>query len=238
VTSPLLQPVINSASLNPLITFYPGGATPAQVAQAIGNVPITSALPPNIYYIHDFRQRNILNLDIQGLDLEASYRFATDAGEFIVGGSMTRFLKYDQNFGGGETFSVLNTTGFNTTFPSIKLQARGNVGWRSGPFSADLFANYVGSYLNWSGANVIPVTLVGGVPTGGGDKVKANLTFDAHLGYEFAEGSVFGTSTEVYADVNNLLDKDPPFYNSAGGYDAYGASPLGRVISIGFRSKF
>ena len=238
VTSPLLQPTINSGALNYLITFYPGGATQAQVAQAIGNVPITSALPTNIYYIHDFRQRNILNLDIQGLDLEGSYRFVTDAGEFTVGGSMTRFLKYDQNFAGGETFKVLNTTGFNTTFPSIKLQARGNLGWRSGPFSADLFANYVGSYLNWSGANVIPVTVVGGVPTGGGDKVKANLTFDLHLGYEFAEGSVFGTDTEVYLDGSNILDKDPPFYNSAAGFDPYGASPLGRVISVGFRSRF
>jgi iron complex outermembrane receptor protein len=238
VTSAPLPAVLNSASINNLITFYPGGATQAQIAAAIGNVPIITALPTVVYYINDFRQRNVLNLDIQGLDLDASYRFNTDVGEFTVAGAMTRFLKYDQNFAGGKTFDVLNTTGFNTTFPSIKLQARGNVGWRSGGTSVELFARYVGSYRNWSGSTVIPVQIEGGVPAGGGDKVKSSLLFDVHAAYSFGEGAILGSDTEVYVDVNNLFDEDPPFYNSAAGFDAYGASPLGRVISIGFRSKF
>jgi hypothetical protein len=38
--------------------------------------------------------------------------------------------------------------------------------------------------------------------------------------------------------VQNLFDKQPPFYNSASGYDPFGANPIGRVVSIGARKTF
>ena len=240
ITSPPLSAVINSASLNSLLVFYPQGLPPTDpiIAATIGNVPITTALPSRIFYTQDFRQRNTLNLTIQGLDIAASYRFETAFGTFTPGGSLSRFLKYDQNFSGGRTFSVLGTTGFNTTFPSIKAQGRAYVGWEKGPISADLFFNYVAAYRNWSGSTVSPVLVAGGAPTGeGGDRVKSYRTFDAHISYALPANGLL-RETEVYLDGSNIFENDPPFYNSSGGYDPYGASPLGRVISVGFRARF
>ena len=238
ITSPALPGVLNSAAINNLVVFYPQGLLPTDpiVTQAIGNVPITANLPARIFYIHDFRQRNVLNLTIRGLDVSASYRLQTGAGTFTPGLSLTRFLKYDQNFAGGQTFSVLGTTGYNITFPSIKLQARGNLSWQFENLSADIFVNHVGKYRNW-GSPINGLVIVGGVPTGGGDPVKSYTTFDTHLSWNFSKDGMLGDS-EIYLDVTNILDKDPPFYNSSAGYDPYGSSPLGRVISAGFRAKF
>ena len=240
VTSPPLSAIINSASINSLLVFYPQGLSPTDpiIAAAIGNVPITTALPSRIFYTYDFRQRNTLNLDIRGLDVAASYTLTIGIGTFTPGFSATRFLRYNQNFSGGRTFSVLGTTGFNTTFPSIKLQARANLGWSYENFSLDVFANHVGKYRNWSSSTISPVIIANGAPTGaGGDPVKAYTTIDAHAAWKFSDGGILGGS-EVYVDASNLFDKDPPFYNGGSGYDSYGANPLGRVISVGFRAKF
>ena len=240
ITSPPLSAIINSASINNLLVFYPAGLSPSDptVAAAIGNVPITTALPTRIYYIYDFRQRNTLNLSIQGLDITASYRFETGFGDITPGVSVTHFLKYDQNFSGGRTFSVLGTTGFNTTFPSIKTQGRAYLNWEFKSVTASVFVNHVSGYRNWSGSTVSPVLVASGAPTGaGGDPVRSNTTVDAHVSYNFSKTGLLGNS-EVYVDVENLLDRDPPFYNGSSGYDSFGASPLGRVISLGLRAKF
>ncbi|UIJ46553.1 TonB-dependent receptor [Sphingomonas cannabina] len=51
-----------------------------------------------------------------------------------------------------------------------------------------------------------------GNPVGGGDKVKANNTFDLHVQYEF-QGDNFARGWQVYVDAQNIFDKNPPFYN-------------------------
>jgi iron complex outermembrane receptor protein len=74
-----------------------------------------------------------------------------------------------------------------------------------------------------------------GNPIGGGDGVKANATFDAHLGIDFS-ALHWGNET-VSVSVRNLFNKRPPFYNSLLGYDTYVASPLGRQVTLGFTAK-
>jgi hypothetical protein len=44
--------------------------------------------------------------------------------------------------------------------------------------------------------------------------------------------------TQVYLNVDNIGDTEPPFYNGASGVDSYGGNILGRVVSVGFRAKF
>jgi len=73
-----------------------------------------------------------------------------------------------------------------------------------------------------------------GVPTSGGDPVKSNTTVDINLSYEL-DGRFKGSS--IFLDGTNVFDKDPPFYNSANGYDNINASPIGRVITVGVRAK-
>jgi iron complex outermembrane receptor protein len=233
ITSPVPSLAINSSALSYLLTIAP---TQAQIDAAKSGLPQTGALGV-VNFIYNYQQRNVLNLNVTGLDIDARYTVNTDAGRFNAGLGFTKKLKFDQQIGGGSApwFSVLGTAGFNTTFPSLKLEGRANLGWQKAAFDANLYLNYTGSYRNWSGAAITPVTKLNGVPTGGGDAVSANTTVDLNLGYKLA-GRFEGTS--VFVDATNLLDREPPFYAGGTGYDSTNASPLGRVFTVGFRTKF
>jgi iron complex outermembrane receptor protein len=236
VTAPLAGSAVNIAALQNLLTIFPTGATPAQIASIVGNRPLTTSIPNTTYYVYDFRQRNVLNLEVEGIDADARFSRGTDWGSFTLGAAMSLKTKFDQNLGGGPTFSVLNTTGFNGTFPSIRLDLRGDVGVTYGPVAATIFANHTGSYRNWSGTAISPVLSVGGVPTGeGGDPVKAITTFDFHLAYDLPASMA---DAQVYVDVQNVFNTKPPFYNSVQGFDTFSGNPLLRIVSAGFRAKF
>jgi iron complex outermembrane receptor protein len=231
---------INSVALHDNLTFFPSGATAAQIAQYTYGYPQLSAIAPTIYYVLSVRGQNLLNLYVQGVDADLRYDIPTAvAGTFRVGGAMTYFTKFNQNIAGGPTFSVLNTTGYNNTFPSIQLQGRGNVGWDYAPFSTDMFVNFVGAYTNWSSAALNPLVIQQGFPSGaGGDWVAPTITLDLHAAYNF--GGTTGSrvdSSQIYLDVTNLLNSPPAFYNSANGYDTYAGNILGRIVSVGFRVK-
>jgi iron complex outermembrane receptor protein len=235
----------NAAALNSDLVFFPNGST---IANAVASIGIPASWPQNsainttnglVYYAVSVRQQNLLNLYIQGVDADAHYDFPTvNWGTYRAGGSVTYFTKFNQNIAGGPNFSVLNTTGFNNTFPSIQLQGRGNLGWDYAPFSTDLFVNFVGSYRNWSSSSVAPIVDVNGVPVSGGDWVAPTITLDLHAAYNFGgtKGSMLGGS-QVYLDVSNLLNSPPAFYNGANGYDSYAGNILGRIVSAGFRVK-
>ena len=151
VTSPNLATVINTPGLNNLLTIYPNCATAAQISAVVGLAPLNAPLPACIYFIRDGRQQNVVNLDIQGIDANINYELETsNAGTFNFGAAISYFTKFNQNIGGGPTFSVLNSTGFNETFPSIQTQARFSFGWDYSAFSFNLFANWIAGYSNWS----------------------------------------------------------------------------------------
>jgi iron complex outermembrane receptor protein len=238
ITAPLPSFSVSAAGLNNRLTIYPAGATAAQIAAAQGSLILTSSLPPAVYFIYNYQQINALNLQVSGIDASGQYVLKTDAaGQFNFGLAVSDELTFNQQVGtGGPTFSVLNTTGINTTFPSVQLSARANLGWKIQGASANLFVNYTGGYRNWSGTTATPVIRVNGVPVGGGDSVSANTTIDIHLQYDFSSGWL--DKAAVYLDVSNLLDRDPPFYNSTVGYDTFEGDPIGRVVSIGVRKKF
>lgn len=249
VNSPNPNSIVNSAGLNDRLTICPQGCTQAQIeefANLAGGATINGAIPANVYYMIDQTSDNVLNLKVQGIDAQFDYRFdAGSAGTFTIGTALTYFTKFKQNFGGGTEFDVLNTSGYNTTFPSIQFKNRANLGWQLGGFGADLFWNHTGGYRNWSNDSVAPIeTDAVGNPIGGGDKVKANDTFDLNMRYNFEGGVVDGW--QVYLDVQNLFDKDPPFYNGntsgilggAWGYNGFVSNPLGRIVSLGLRAKF
>ncbi|HWI86392.1 MAG TPA: TonB-dependent receptor [Sphingomonas sp.] len=249
VSSPSPSAIVNSAGLRPLLTICPSTCTSAQInefANIANGASISGSVPAAVYYLLDQSTRNALNLTVEGIDGQATYHHAIgDLGRFTIGTAFTYFTKFKQNFGGGTDFSILNTSGFNTTFPSVQFKNRAQLGWEMGGFSADLFWNHVGSYRNWSSSSLIPITVNAvGNPTGGGDHVKAGNTFDLHLQYEIqGEGAFRGW--QIYLDGQNILDKDPPFYNGntsgilggAWGYNAFVSNPAGRIITVGIRAK-
>lgn len=241
ITGASLANGINTPSLG-LLTFYPAGATQAQIQAVTGPYAVVNSYPGTIYYIDSVQQQNILNLDVEGLDMSANYEYDTDnLGNFSTGGAYTQFILFNQHITGGPTFSVLGTTGYNNTFPSVAGQGRFNVGWVFDSFAAKLYANFVSGYHNWSSSTVSPVLLsAAGTPMGGGDVVKSNLTFDMHLTYTLGKFDVLGAAmdgSQIFVDVVNLADKAPVFYNGVNGYDSYTGNPIGRVVTVGLRAS-
>ncbi|HEX3753776.1 MAG TPA: TonB-dependent receptor [Rhizomicrobium sp.] len=246
VTSPFYAQDAGSAALTSLIVLYPSGITQPQlntyVANSGGNTPnapVLSSLPSTAYYTYDERQRNVLNLWIQGIDAYVAYHFDTGLGSFALTDALTQFLNFNQQVGaGGKKFSVLNTDGFNSTFPSIATQMRTTIGWNMDQFSVVLGMNYSGAYRNWSATSLVPVAQdpLFGNPSGGGDHVTSSKIFDLYASYGFS-GGIMGDD-EVYLHVQDLFNTDPPFYNSTLGYDSYNANPIGRIIEVGIRGKW
>jgi iron complex outermembrane receptor protein len=243
ITAPQPALALGAADLSSLLQIFPTGATPAQVAAATQGLPQTSPLPATVYFIYNFQQNNVLNLDASGFDLEALYRFNTGFGRFTIAANATIKTQFDQFFGAtGQVFSVLGTAGFNTTFPSVRLESRFHLGWEYGGLNTNIFVNHTGGYHNWSGTTQTPITRTNGFPTGGGDQVKSNTTVDLNLAYTF-HNAAFLSQAQLFLDVTNLFDRDPPYYNAFGvngasGYDGINASPLGRIVTIGLRANF
>jgi iron complex outermembrane receptor protein len=232
-TTPSAANVFNNANLNGLAQFYPGaGASAASIYARSTGLVQSSSFPSVISVVLNTDVGNWLYLYAEGVDASFNYTFDTDWGGFHVGDSITQLVKYDTGLGAdGVPYSILNTTGSSASFPSTATQTRANIGWASGPYSLDLFANYTGPYRNWSGTSVIPITQnAQGNPNGGGDPVKANLTFDLHVGYEFKTDWL--GNDRIGLTVINIADTNPPFYLGATGYDNWVASPLGRVIKL------
>jgi iron complex outermembrane receptor protein len=248
VNSP--SPASLTASGSDLLTICPSGCTEAQIlefANVANGATIGGSIPPTVYYLIDQSTRNWLNIYIEGYDAQFDYQFdLTDTVRARVGSSGTYFTTFEQNFGTTPKFSVLNTSGFNGVFPSIEFKARTYFGVSVGDFSADLFWNHVGSYNNWSGNTVEPLTRdANGNPNGGGDTVDATNTFDLHLSQKVSFGGAFDDMT-LSLDIRNVADEDPSFYNGnlggfmggAWGYDNYNSNPIGRLITLGLRTRF
>ena len=250
VSSPSPSAIVNSAGLRNLLTLCPSSCTQAQIdsfANIANGATISGSVPPNVYYLIDQSSRNALNLVVEGVD--GQFTYSSDLGNIgrvTIGTAFTYFTKFRQNFGGGTDFSILNTSGYNTTFPSVQFKNRAQLGWALDGISLDLFWNHVGPYRNWISTSVAPITVdSAGNPTGGGDRVAAGNTFDLHAQYEFG-GENFTRGWQLFVDVQNLLDANPPFYNGntngilggAWGYNGFVSNPLGRLVSIGARIKF
>ena len=239
ITAPNFNNVVNSASLTYLLTFTPSCATPAQIAQFEGIIPLTMSLPSCAQYLEGRPNTNLLNLKPQGIDASVHYEFDIDDwGSFRVGDILTMFTSYIEAYGPGSPYyNILNTTGANGSFPSVAIQSRANFGWSYDAATVDFFVNYTSAYKNWNGSSVIPITFDSHLdPVGGGDHVSANITVDLNLSYSFE--TPWTGADQISLTARNLFNQSPPFYNSSGGWDTWVANPLGRIITVGLQAKY
>jgi iron complex outermembrane receptor protein len=237
VTGPQIANVINTASAQHLLTFYPNCATAAEIGAQTQGIPQTSSLPACTQYILHTLNTNWLNLYIAGIDYSVDYDYDADFGRISLGFSGTEFTKYKQSFGSGPTYDVLGTAGSNGTFAQIKSRVRAYVGWSDGPIAARVFANYTSAYKNWSSSTVTPLVRdANGNPGGGGDRVEPMTTIDLALSYSFENNFLNGSRLSL--QVTNVFDKEPPFYNGSSGYYSLGNNPFGRTANLTFRAKF
>jgi len=242
ITGTSMINALNTPSLN-LIHFYPSGATSADLAAVLPPfAQLTGTLPPTIYYLISGRQGNFNNVSTQGIDATIDYVLPTDTwGTFQADANFTEFLRFKQHLAGGQAFySILNTTGANSTFGAAQTQARFHLGWQFEPFGVELYDNFVGSYRNWSSNSVAAIlTRSDSAPIGGGDKVNASHIVELNVHYALPNEGFWGSSalggSTLFVDVTNLFDKAPAFYNSANGFDGFTGDPTGRVVTLGLR---
>jgi iron complex outermembrane receptor protein len=213
----------------------PGCSTPADYnaeqkayADAIGiygNPTVAQICSLNVWL--DGRETNLASTTQSGVDVSLNYNFRTGADDWNLNGTVTRVIT--EKTQAVATAPILDQLG--TIGNLVPWRARGNVTWIHGPIVANVYMNYVGSYLN-------------NVPTSGTPQknVPAWVTFDASLTYSLDELSHWSgfRGARLTVSAQNLFDRDPPVVLTAGyaAFDAANANPFGRIVTVQFRKDF
>ena len=185
----------------------------------------------------------------RGIDFELSYRMplanfvSSWGGDLTFRGMATHYLKAVVNNG---LTPPVNVVGQNGGLPDLRYRL--SVGYSRGPVSIGLAARGIsdGTVNNsWIECN-------SGCPTStvenrtievGGNHVPGYLYFDSSLAYDVSFG---GFGSELFANVRNLLDRDPVRAPVGGGSGTRGNrgtydgvyDMLGRTFHFGLRMRF
>jgi iron complex outermembrane receptor protein len=143
--------------------------------------------------------RNLGRVNQSGIDVTANYTFETAIGRVNMGGSFTKILKLQRSLlATSPLFDALDTIG-----NQVSERGRLNLGLTRGALTANLFMNYVGSYLNDQTITVNGVRYPA-------SKVPSWSTFDANFGYDLRDAPGMFEGVRLNLSVFNLFDKDPP----------------------------
>jgi iron complex outermembrane receptor protein len=172
--------------------------------------------------------RNLGGVRQSGLDFTGNYSIETGLGRLSVGGSFSKVLNLERRLlPGSPFFKALDTIGNQNS-----ERGRFNVGLTRGPFSGNLSANYIGSYLNNATITVAGVKYPD-------TKVPSWTTFDARFGYTAPAESGVLAGVSMALNITNLTDKDPPIVLSgATSVDLANHNVFGRVWQFEITKKF
>ncbi|MBN9479058.1 MAG: TonB-dependent receptor [Bordetella sp.] len=170
---------------------------------------------------------NLGQVKQSGLDFGANYRHETAFGDFGFNASFSKVLNLEKSVvAGGPLFDALDTYGFQ-----VSERGRFNVNYRRDGLTANVTANYVGSYLNNA------TITVGGVKLPD-TEIPAWTTWDAGLAYDFDDGGVLD-GVRVAVNVQNFTDEQPPIVLSGTtAVDLGNHNPFGRVWSVELTKRF
>ena len=217
--------------LGGLVTRCPSAACTTLVNQYTsgpGALPILGPPLANPSVFVNGLEQNLGATKTQGLDLVGNSGLPMPLpGKWAVDLSANLTTRYDVQFTpGGAYFNVLNTIGY-----PLRLRIRGDIGWADGPFTTKLFVNFINGYSN---TETTPTQSVSSYVT-----EDLDVVFNAGrvLQWDLARDLTFTFH------ITNIGNVTPPYVNipigdGGGGYDGTAASPLGRVISVGFGKKF
>jgi len=217
-----------------------------------GGCTLDPALEPYTSFLYSanlgFNPRDYCNIDVvvdgrsisaaetfqDGLDLSAHYAANAKVGTFTFDLSASKiFSNTQRTVAGAPLVSVLDTIA-----NPISWRGRGSIGFASGPFSATLMGNYVGSYTNDK-----PITILGVVQPV--SRVGSWTTFDLNLSVGFPRGddrySVMN-GMRLGVTVTNLFDKEPPLVQSSmsgsSSIDLFTHNALGRFFQVQLTKAF
>ena len=191
---------------------------------------------------------NVAQAAVRGIDFETSYR--TDLN--LLGGEESLDLRFFSSWllERSETTSTGATTDFAGQLgatqgsqvyqPYADFKATGGITYRNGGFSTLVQARYTGSgYQDVCG-------VAGRCPANqfvyiNDNKVDAVTYIDLRVGYDFSIG---GMEAEVFGNITNLTDRDPPITPSYSAFNGYSTQVntavydvLGRRFTIGAKLR-
>lgn len=220
IGQPALESILTALSdpsLAPFVrTLDPvNNAADRAAVQAILDLPTTNLrdLFPATSYgaIVDARYVNTAEVQVEGLDLSAGYGFNLAGNAFDLDVNLTWLERFDaQPTPTSPTVSQLDRPNF-----PVGLRGRASASWSRGPWTVSPSLNHVGDYADLTGR-----------------RIGSWSTADVLVRFAPAGGLLDGTAVSL--TVQNLFDRDPPFYDAPEGiaYDAANANVLGRFISL------
>lgn len=175
---------------------------------------------------------NLAELETNGVDIEASYRVP-----------LASFIDTDATLALRTIVSYVGKLA-TTTPGSPSIDRAGEVGisanphWRfnaqsdfyKGNFNVFNQVRFIGAgrYDNTRGPALVDI-----------QNIKAQAYWDAQIGYRFTE---VGKGAEIYLNVSNILDTDPPYAPGDGSIPVATNTALydtsGRLFRVGFRFSF
>lgn len=214
---------LTNALVNPALTPFVEHVSPATNASDLARVtellndPSSTAqgvFPPTaIGAIVDARYVNTGSTDVSGIDLAVNYALDRGQHHFNLGAAGTYLLRYREKL----TPTAPSIDQVNIAGQPARFRGKLNGGWSLGAFGSSATLNYVNGYRDLTGRAIDSWT-----------------TVDLQLRFrpEKQESPLRGFT--VALNVQNLFDRDPPFYDSPSGvgYDATNADALGRFVSL------
>lgn len=207
--------VLFDPALAPFVTFVNPGTNAADRAliEGFSGVEGFPAAQPieNFRAVVDARWVNTGSVRVRGLDLSGRHAFDWAGGRLALDASAAWILDYETR--PTPTAPVRSVAGL-IGYP-VKLRGRAGAAWSRGDFTVGASWSHVDAYRDRAGA-----------------RIGAFDTVDLQLGWAPEAGALSGS--RVSLTVQNLFDRDPPFYNAPTGYgfDAGQASLLGRVVAL------
>jgi iron complex outermembrane receptor protein len=172
--------------------------------------------------------RNLGRVLQSGVDLTASYGLDTPLGRASFNGSYSKILNLQRSLlPDSPLFDAIDTIG-----NQVSNRARGTASLSNGPWSANLTAIYVGSYLNNATITVAGVKYPD-------TEIPSWTTFDLGLAWRSQDAEGYLSGTRVAFNIQNLADEDPPIVLSGtNAVDLANHSVFGRVWSLEVTKRF
>jgi iron complex outermembrane recepter protein len=212
---------LTTALTNPALSAFVRIIDPTNNAQdradmqALLDLPTTALadlFPAEAYgAIVDARFVNTSSVLLKGIDANLGYGFDIGDHAFELDANLTYLDRFDTR----ATPTAPVQSGINSPNLPVDLRGRASANWTYSDWGASAAVNYVDGY-----------------PDVTGRPIGSWTTADVQFRYAPTRGVLGGTSLTL--NVQNILDTDPPFYDSPEGvaFDAANTSVLGRFVSV------
>ena len=211
-----IEAALNDPAYAPFVTLVSPATNPTDLVRLQALLARPGALRPTAVpvtrygAIIDARYANAEETVVEGVDITARYETTLGGGRIGFDLEASKLSAFDRQLTPDGPFQPLLGR------PSYPMAWRVRLGgrWSRGPWSAGMAADYVDD----------------GFDAVSDRPIASWTTFDGQVRYDF--GASRGLS--VALDIQNILDTDPPFYDSLDGlgYDPANSDVTGRYASI------